>query len=95
MLQADPGSHELLSELLLPHLRNFVPDSSSRDQPPLLLHQCAGLLHVSAHALILEQQSTGRAAADQHRVLAEPPHVRLQLPLASPFISCSKGHLLP
>lgn len=52
VLQADPGSHELLSELLLPHLRNFVPDSSSRDQPPLLLHQCAGLLHVSAHALI-------------------------------------------
>jgi hypothetical protein len=48
VLEADPGSHELLSELLLPHLRSFIPgSSSSRDQPPLMLHQCAGLVHVS------------------------------------------------
>jgi hypothetical protein len=52
VLDADPGSHELLSELLLPHLRTFVPDSSSRDRPPLLLHQCAGLVHVSAVRLM-------------------------------------------
>jgi hypothetical protein len=26
VLEADPGSHELLSELLLPHLRSFIPD---------------------------------------------------------------------
>jgi hypothetical protein len=29
VLEADPGSHELLSELLLPHLCSFIPDSSS------------------------------------------------------------------
>jgi hypothetical protein len=51
VLEADPGSHELLSELLLPHLRSFIPDSSSREQPPLLLHQCAGLVHVSAYVM--------------------------------------------
>lgn len=40
ILAADPASSELLSELLLPHLRAYLTDDQQQ-LPPLLLHKCA------------------------------------------------------
>lgn len=47
ILSADPASCELLAELLLPHLRTYYVEDEHR-LPPLLLHKCAQLQHVSA-----------------------------------------------
>lgn len=49
ILAADPASSELLSELLLPHLRSYLVEDDQQ-LPPLLLHKCAQLQVQHQHA---------------------------------------------
>lgn len=52
ILAADPASSELLSELLLPHLRSYLPEDDQQ-LPPLLLQKCAQLSQVRTKDVLL------------------------------------------
>lgn len=52
VLAADPASSELLSELLLPHLRSYLPEDDQQ-LPPLLLQKCAQLSQVRTKGVLL------------------------------------------
>lgn len=47
VLLADPRCHELLSELLLPHVQRYVAEGDAL--PPLDLAKCASIHQVGAH----------------------------------------------
>ncbi len=52
VLSADPRCHELLSELLLPHLERYAAPGDAL--PPLLLDKCAAIHQVGADPTLLE-----------------------------------------